>query len=583
MNMKKKYIVMLVIVLLIIIAIAGWFIYRQIEKNGREYEIEKISVENYEYFILRQDGKYGVINKNGDIVINPEYVNIIILNPQKAVFICYDEDNSTKVLNQNNEQIFSEYAQIEPIRLKNIASDLMYEKNLLTYEQDEKLGLINLEGEVIAQPIYESIEGLPYKEGELLVQLEGKYGVINNKGNYLVDPEYDQITVDNYTTAEEGYKRAGYIVSNTTENGYRYGYVDVDGKVLLEPEYTEVSRIINVEDDDNIYLIVAQNGQYGMVKNQEQIIGNEYQSISYNSESNTLTLEKTKRYGVATLDGKVVIPVEFSQIDSTGKYIYATDVDGNVEVYQGDGNPAEINSNVYILETENENYQIKIDNSQGSVYSILNQNGEQITTQNYSYINYLYDYYFIVSVTGGKVGVINDKEEPIIEIQYDSIEKVEGTDYIVTRLSENNSMQLYDKNFKQLCEMTNAIVQTEENYVKVYNDIETRYFDLEGNEKQNTEILANNQIYAKSQDGKWGFVDKSGNVVVDYIYDKVTDLNSYGYAGIKLDGKWGVVNANGEVIVEPTYTFNTQTEPEFIKEYYKVEYGYGEFYYEFFR
>ena len=579
MNMKKKYIVMIIIVLLIIIAIAGYFIYRQIEKNGREYEIEKIAIQNYEYFILRQDGKYGVINKNGDIVIHPEYTNVIIPNPQKAVFICYDENNDTKILNQNSEQLFSEYAQIKPISLKNIASDLMYEKNLLTYEKDEKIGLINLEGKVIAEPIYESIQGLPYKEGELLVQLEGKYGVINNKGSYLVNPEYDQITVDNYTTEEDGYKHAGYIVSNTTENGYRYGYVDINGNVLLEPEYTEVSRIINIKDNDNIYLIVAQNGQYGMFKNQEQIIGNEYQSISYNSESNTLTLEKTRRYGMATLDGEVVIPVEFAQVDSTGKYIYTTDVDGNVKVYQEDGNPAEIDSNVYILETENENYQIKIDNSQGSVYSILNKNGEQITTQNYSYINYLYDNYFIVSVTGGKVGVINDKEEPIIEIQYDSIEKVEGTDYIITRLSENSSTQLYDKNFKQLCEMTNAIVQTEENYVKVYNDTETKYFDLEGNEKQNTEILTNNQIYAKSQDGKWGFVDKSGNVVVDYIYDKVTDLNSYGYAGIKLDGKWGVVNSNGEVIVEPTYTLNTPTEPEFIKDYYKVEYGYGEFYY----
>ena len=576
--MKKKYIVMTVVVLLIIIAIAGYFIYRQIEKSGREYEIEKVAVQNYEYFILRQDGKYGVINKKGDIVIHPEYTNVIIPNPQKAVFVCYDENNNTKVLNQNNEQIFSEYTQLEPIKLKNIASDLMYEKNLLTYEQDEKQGLINLEGKVVAKPIYESIEGLPYKEGELLVKLEGKYGVVNNKGNYLVDSDYDQIAVDNYTT-EEGYKHAGYIVSNTTENGYRYGYVDVDGNVLLEPEYTEVSRIINVKDDDNIYLVVAQNGQYGMIKNQEQIIENEYQSISYNSESNTLTLEKTKRYGVATLDGKIVIPVEFAQIDSTGKNIYATDVDGNVKVYQEDGNPAEIESNVYILETGNENYQIKIDNTQGSVYSILNKDGEQITTQNYSYINYLYDNYFIVSVTGGKVGVINDKEEPIIEIQYDSIEKVEGTDYIITRLSENSSTQLYDKNFKQLCEMTNAIVQTEENYVKVYNNTETKYFDLEGNEKQNTEVLSNNQIYAKSQDGKWGFVDKSGNIVVDYIYDKVTDLNSYGYAGIKLDGKWGVVNSNGEVIVEPTYTLNTPTEPEFIKDYYKVEYGYGEFYY----
>ena len=73
--MKKKYIAMIVIALLIIIAIAGWFIYKQIEKKGREYEIEKISVENYAYFILRQDGKYGVINKTGDIVIHPEYKN----------------------------------------------------------------------------------------------------------------------------------------------------------------------------------------------------------------------------------------------------------------------------------------------------------------------------------------------------------------------------------------------------------------------------------------------------------------------------------------------------------------------------
>ncbi len=577
--MKKKYIAMIVIALLIIIAIAGWFIYKQIEKKGREYEIEKISVENYAYFILRQDGKYGVINKTGDIVIHPEYKNVIIPNPQKAVFICYDENNETKVFNQNNEQIFSEYTQIEPIRLKNIASDLMYEKNLLIYHQDEKLGIINLEGEVIADPIYESIEGLPYKEGELLVKLDGKYGVINNKGNYLVDPEYDQITVDNYTTQEDGYKRAGYIVSNTTEDGYRYGYVDINGNVILKPEYTEISRITDIKDNDHIYLIVAQNGQYGMMKNQEQIIKNEYQSISYNSESNTLTLEKTKRYGVANLDGKVVIPVEFTQIDSTGKYIYATDVDENVEVYQADGNPAGIESNIYILETGNENYQIKIDNSQDSAYSIINKNGEQITTQNYAYINYLYDNYFIASVAGGKVGVINDKEEPMINIQYDSIEKVEGTNYFITRLSENNSTQLYDKNFKQLCEMTNAIVQTKENYVKVYNDTETKYFDLEGNEKQNTEIFPDNQIYAKSQDGKWGFVDKSGNVVVDYIYDKATDLNSYGYAGIKLDGKWGVVNTDGKVIVEPKYTFNLQAEPEFIKDYYKVEYGYGEFYY----
>ena len=576
--MKKKYIIMLVVILLIIMAIAGWFIYKQIEKNGREYEIQKVNIENYQYFILRQEGNYGVIDKNGDIVINPEYTNIVIPNPEKAVFICYNDEN-TKVLNQNQEQIYTEYSNIQPIRLKNIASDLMYEKNVLTYEQDGKIGLMNLEGEAIAKPIYESIDGLPYKEGELLVKQEGKYGVINNKGNELVKAEYDQIAVDNYTTEDAGYKNAGYIVSNTTENGYRYGYIDVNGNVILTPEYNEISRIVDIKDDANVYLITAQNGQYGMFKNNEQVIKNEYQSIAYNSENGTLTLEKTKRFGVATIDGNIIIPIEFTQIDSTGMYIYATDVDGNIQVYQKDGTKAEVDNTVYILETENENYKIKIDNAQGSAYSILDKDGNQLTTANYAYIDYLYDNYFIVSVTGGKVGVINDKEEPIIEIKYDSIEKLEGTNYIVTRLSENNSAQIYDRNLKQLCDMSNAIIDTENDYVKIYNDTETKYFDLDGNEKQNTEVLGDNSIYAKSQDGKWGFVDKSGNVVVDYIYDKATDLNSYGYAGIEQDGKWGVVDAEGKVIVEPTYVFNVKTEPEFIKEYYKVVYGYGEFYY----
>ena len=37
--MKKKYVVMLVIVLLIVITVASWFAYKQIEKNGKQYEI----------------------------------------------------------------------------------------------------------------------------------------------------------------------------------------------------------------------------------------------------------------------------------------------------------------------------------------------------------------------------------------------------------------------------------------------------------------------------------------------------------------------------------------------------------------
>ena len=58
------------------------------------------------------------------------------------------------------------------------------------------------------------------------------------------------------------------------------------------------------------------------------------------------------------------------------------------------------------------------------------------------------------------------------------------------------------------------------------------------------------------KDDKFGFVDKDGNVVVDYIYDDATEQNEYGYAGIKKDGKWGSIDSKGAVVQEPIYNLD---------------------------
>ena len=66
------------------------------------------------------------------------------------------------------------------------------------------------------------------------------------------------------------------------------------------------------------------------------------------------------------------------------------------------------------------------------------------------------------------------------------------------------------------------------------------------------------------KDGKFGFVDKDGNVVVDYIYDDVTEQNDYGYAGIKKDGKWGSIDQKGTVIQEPRYNLDDYLQIDFV-------------------
>ena len=50
----------------------------------------------------------------------------------------------------------------------------------------------------------------------------------------------------------------------------------------------------------------------------------------------------------------------------------------------------------------------------------------------------------------------------------------------------------------------------------------------------------------------------------------VTELNEYGFAGIKEDGKWGIVNSEGKIIQEPTYELE-EVSPKFIGKYYKLE------------
>ena len=92
--MKKSRIILIIIIILFLIAIGGYVFYQKMVEEGRKYEVAKI--ENPQYFLLKEKEKYGVINKQGDIIIEPNYDNVIIPNPEKAVFICYQGEN-TKV------------------------------------------------------------------------------------------------------------------------------------------------------------------------------------------------------------------------------------------------------------------------------------------------------------------------------------------------------------------------------------------------------------------------------------------------------------------------------------------------------
>lgn len=571
--MKKIIILISTIILIIAISISAYFITKKTQEENKEYEIE--TVTEYKYFVVKEENKYGVIDKTGNKIVQAKYEDVKIPNPEKPIFICYENEN-TKVLNEKAEEQFTEYEEIEPLRLKNISGDLMYEKSVLKYRQNGKYGIIDFKGKEITKPIYEEIDTLQFKEGELLVKKDEKYGIINIKGSILVKTNYDKIEADKFYEESNGYKKSGYIVSKKTEDGYRYGYVDLEGKQIIETNYNDLYRITDIESD-NIYTICAENGKYGLLKNGKKIIENEYQSLVYNESNNTLTGLKGKEYGIISIDGKIIVPFEYKQIDIAGEYIYATN-DKNTKIFDSDGQEANIDKNLSIINIENTDYKIYIKTTNGKTTYNIYKNEVKTTKNEYTYIQYLYDNYFIACNANGKLGIIDENEKSKIDFNYNLIQIIENTDMLQALNNETKTTEIYSKEMKKISELENATVENNKEYIKMYNDEEIKYITKDEKEVKNTEMFPQNKIFAKKQGDKWGFVNSNGNNVIDYKYEQVTEINKYGFAGIKQDEKWGVINNEGKIIVEPKYELNND-EPIFIGEYYQVIYGNGEIYY----
>ena len=279
--MKKNVLLGIIIALIVLVIVGVIAIFILYGKPQKRIEVTyDIAEEDYNYFILFLNDKYGVINTNGETIIQPVYDKIAIPNPKKAVFICSNNnDAKNRVLDEKSKELFTIYDNVEPISINGIITSLPYEKDVLKYKVNEQYGLLDLDGKRITKAIYEDINGLKYKEGELLAKRNDKCGVISINGTKIIDFQFDDVEADKYYIEGNGYKESGYIVCNKTEEGYRYGYISNKIKKILDVEYNNIQRITDIQDDANIYLIASKNGQYGLLKNNEKIIDYRYQGI----------------------------------------------------------------------------------------------------------------------------------------------------------------------------------------------------------------------------------------------------------------------------------------------------------------
>lgn len=479
--MKKKMLLIGIAVIAIISIII-------VILNLKKADDTVVDINQYNYFRYKNGEMFGVIDREGNTIIDAAYKYVIIPNPEKDLFVCYENEEERKFLNSKNEEILTKYSNIEPIKLKNIVDILCYEKSVLKYEKDGLYGLIDFEGKEITKNIYSSIENLQGTEGKFLISKDDKYGVINLKGKELIKPQYDNIGTDSYYDENTKYAKAGFIVSNRTDDGYRYGYIDYSGNQILETSYNEIIRLAGLDEP---YIIVSENGKYGLYKSKKQIIKPEYQLIEY-TESKALILGKNQNYGIANLNGEIKVDFKYSEIEAKGIYLYAKSQNENI-VYDVNGKTIDMNFNKTIYNTENDDYKISTTlNNKVTYYGVESKDGKTLVEDKYMYLEYLYGDYFIAKNKKGDLGVINSNGKTILDFKDDSIQKLKDKNVLQILDVKSKTNTLYSSDMQKILTMKNSNINLEKEYIKIYNDKETKYLDNNGKEiSEDSEAVVN--------------------------------------------------------------------------------------------
>ena len=438
----------------------------------------------------------------------------------QSYFASY-KDNKWGVIDSSGKNVIDpSYA--EMIIIPDSKTDIFLCTYDVNYETGEyKTKALNSKNEEIFTE-YQKIEAIPnsdenynlwYEQDVLKFMQAGKWGIINFKGKVLVKPEYDSIN------AVKGIKNA-YLVQK--EN--KFGIVNNEGNTILEPIYTEITNL--GKDNKTGYIVKDDTGLYGIIDySKKKVLENKYQKIekTYGNDLYVVTQDGVKK--VINKEGQDILKEGFDDIAS-------------------------------ILKTKDQGV-IFIKNQK---YGVMTLTGEIKIQPEYDKLQEAKSGVFIAT-KNGKTGIIGIDKNEKIPFQYNSITYSEPADIYIAEDANYNS-NIMNTNFE--VKQTGMLIELNEDkgYIKLRQNDEYKYYKFE--EKNVKDILSQNTLFLSKKDGKYGFVDKNGNVVVDYIYDDATEQNAYGYVGVKKDGKWGSIDNKGQVIIEPTYNLDDYLLVDFI-------------------
>lgn len=442
----------------------------------------------------------------------------------------------------------------------------------ITIFSNNKWGVINSKGETVIEPTYDEMVVIPNKTKPVFIVQENVNIDDETYTSKAIDEKQNQLFAD-YDNVEalQSIDENGNVYYDTnalkiSKDGL-YGLISYSGKGLLAPEYTSITPLNGVKNSfvtvkDNLRGLVDDTGNV--------IIENKYADITNltNSyEDGYIVKNDSSKYGLITYDKKQILECKYDEIKKvTGNSLYVVREGKDIEIIDKDSNVLTKNNFDKVVSINGENIIVKQDDK----YGIIKSDGTEVISANYDDLKYAFDNNYIAK-QNGKYGIITDVAgETKVDFKYDSIVYLLEEGFIECNNSDGTS-DLMNIQFDTKCSGIVSEINTTNNYIKLRTNGEYKYYTFQLNEVDEKTLFPAHTLYLSKENGKYGFVNSNGEVIVNYIYDDATMQNQYGYAAVKKDGKWGAIDEQGNVVVEPQYYLLQNTVISFIGKWHLAQ------------